>query len=119
MSETAHEREQAAYVRGTDAGRIEQRLATYDRHFETINGSVQSTARQLESLTLAIQRLGDQMRANAATVVATAEALKAAEEARRAKTEQSWSPVQKALAVVAGAAALVGLVVAIRALAGR
>jgi hypothetical protein len=116
---TSPETPQQAYDRGADAGRIEQRLATYDRHFETINGSVMDTAKQLKELSLQVQRLVDRMDANAATVLATANALKAADEARRDKTEQSWSPWQKVLATLAGLAALVGAVLGILALRGK
>jgi hypothetical protein len=115
MTETA----QDAYDRGADAGRIEARLSQYDKHFQAINGSVADTARELHALTLAVQRLGDQADASAATVLATASALKAADEARRDKTEQSWSPIQKVLAAVAGIAALVGAALGIKAAAGR
>jgi hypothetical protein len=99
-----------------DAGRIDARLGQMDRHFAAINGSVADTARELRQLTLAVQRLGDQAEASAATVIATAKALKEADEARRDKQESAWSPMQRALAVLAGLGVLVTLIISIRAL---
>lgn len=100
---------QAAYERGTIAGEINARLAAHDRHFAQINGSVEKVAVELHGLTLAVQRLGDQAVARDATVVSTAAALKEAEDARRDRTEQSWSPWTKAFAVLAAVATAVGL----------
>lgn len=99
---------QEAYKRG----RVDARLDQMDRHFETINGSIEKTANELHGVLLALQRISDQQVANAATVVTTAAALKDAEEARRARTEQSWSPWQKLFAVVAAVGVPVGLVLA-------
>jgi len=95
-----------AYDRGHIAGEIAARLADHDRHFATINGSLADIARELHDQTLAIQRLGDQAEANAKTVITTAAALKAAEDARRAKGEQTWTPFARTIAVLGGLAAL-------------
>ncbi|MEU4476040.1 hypothetical protein [Micromonospora sp. NPDC023888] len=58
----------AAYSRGVDAGRIEQRLQGHDEHLRHINGSIDSMTRALQSLT-------EELRANvalfSASVVAT------------------------------------------------
>lgn len=103
---------ESEFDRGHAAGEINERLASHDRHFAKINGSLEDIARELGKMTLAVQRLGDQADANAKTVITTAAALKDAEDARRAKTEQSWSPVQKFLAVLVAAVAVVGLFLA-------
>jgi hypothetical protein len=103
----------AAYDRGVTAGGIAERLASHDRHFETINGSLERVAEEMHKLRLAVQRLGDQAISDATTRVTTAAALKDAEEARRSRTETAWSPIQKILAVLAGFAVLVGAVVGI------
>ena len=95
-----------AYDRGHIAGEIAARLADHDKHFAAINGSLADIARELHDQTLAVQRLGDQAEANAKTVITTAAALKDAEEARRSKGEQSWTPVARLLAVLGGLAAL-------------
>lgn len=80
---------QQAYDRGTAAGEIAARLSGHDKHFTTINGSLDKVATELHRLSLAVQALGDSERRG--------------EERYR----QSWTPVQRLLAVVASAASLV------------
>lgn len=124
------ESNQQAYDRGADAGRIEQRLAGYDEHFRTINGSIADTARELHDLVLAVQRLADQAVADAKTRVSTAEAVeKARQEAagaieaeRRARADRSdtvWSPVQKVIALIGAVATIIVMIVGIKALSGK
>lgn len=106
---------QDAYDRGAAAGEIAARLAGHDKHFATINGSLAEIAKEMHALTLAVQRLGDQAVSRDATVVTTAAALKDAEEARRSKDDQSWSPVARLFAVLgalAALAAVAGLILA-------
>lgn len=98
------------YQRGHAAGGINERLASHDRHFEAINGSLAQMAREMHNLTLAVQRLGDQAVARDATVVTTAAALKEAEDARRDRTDRSWSPFAKLFAVLGAASALAAVV---------
>lgn len=105
-----------AYDRGVVAGEIAQRLAGHDEHLSAINGSMGRVANELHELTMAVQRLADQAMARDATAVATAIALKEADEARRASSEQGWSPMARALAIIGGLAALVGIVAAAYAL---
>ena len=45
------EEKAAAYARGLDAGRIEQRLQGHDEHLRKINGSIDSMTQALGSLT--------------------------------------------------------------------
>ncbi len=45
------EEKSAAYARGMDAGRIEQRLQGHDEHLRKINGSIDSMTQALGSLT--------------------------------------------------------------------
>jgi DNA-binding IclR family transcriptional regulator len=99
-----------AYERGVSAGEIAQRLHDHDEHFGDINGSLDGVAKELRSLTLAIQRLGDAADADRATVRTTATALKEAEQARRDSSESRWSPTAKVIAVI-GALAAVATVV--------
>jgi len=107
------ERPDDAYERGHLAGEIAARLAGHDKHFASINGSLADLATEMHELTLAVQRLGDQAISRDATVVTTAAALRDADEARRSKTEQSWSPVAKAFAVLAAVATAVSLYLAV------
>ncbi|MES2211022.1 MAG: hypothetical protein V4515_12720 [Chloroflexota bacterium] len=102
-----------AYDRGHVDGGIAERLAGHDRHFARINGSLEDVARALAALTLAVQRLGDQAIARDATVLTTAAALKDADDARRDKSEQSWSPWQKSIAVLVALASIIGVVLAV------
>jgi hypothetical protein len=95
-----------AYDRGHTAGEIAARLAGHDKHFATINGSLAEVAREMHSLTLAVQRLGDQAVSRDATVITTAAALKDAEAARRDNSEHAWSPIARLLAVLGGLAAV-------------
>jgi hypothetical protein len=104
---------EAAYTRGETAGGIRARLEGHDRHFAAINGHLADLALEMHQLTLAVQRLGDQAEASAATVITTAAALKAADDARRREADRSWSPVAKALAVVGGIAALLAAAVSV------
>jgi hypothetical protein len=104
------ESSQEAFDRGAAAGEISARLRSHDEHFAKINGSLDRVAEEMHGLKLAVQRLGDQAVSRDATVLTTAAALKDAEEARRDKTEQAWSPVAKAFAVIAAVATVIGLV---------
>lgn len=101
------------YQRGVDAGIIETRLAGHDKHFAAINGSLARLADEMHELTLAVQRLGDQAVSRDATVITTAAALKDAEEARRTKSEQSWTPFARLAVVISALVALIGIVLAI------
>jgi len=89
-------------------GKIDERLASHDKHFERINGSLADVAKNLASLNLGIQRLIDSAQADRATVLTAAKALKDADEARRDKGDARWSPVQRLAAVLGGMAAVVG-----------
>jgi hypothetical protein len=64
-------------------------------------------------LKLDIRRVADQNEARDARVIATAAALKDADEARRAKTETAWSPIAKVYATVVTLVAVVSLYLAI------
>jgi hypothetical protein len=99
-----------AYDRGHVAGGTDERLRGHDLHFAAINGQLARVAEEMHALTLAVQRLGDQAIARDATVIATAKALKEADDQRRAKGEQSWTPVGRILAVLGGLAALAAVV---------
>lgn len=94
------EAEETARQRGREQGAIESQLAQHAEHLERINGSTERTSQNLQRLDLAMQHMIDAFAAAADTVVATAKALEEAEQARRIKSEQVWSPVQKAIAVL-------------------
>lgn len=101
----AAESGQDAYERGHLAGEIAARLAGHDQHFAAINGHLADLVSGQEAVRLAVQRLADQAVSRDATVVTTAAALKDAEDARRSKGEQTWTPWQRIFGVVAAVAA--------------
>jgi hypothetical protein len=103
------ESSQEAYERGEAAGQITARLAAHDVHFAAINGQLARVAAEMHAMTLALQRLGDQAVAREATVLTTAAALKAADDARRDKTERSWSPLARISLILGVVVAVVGL----------
>jgi len=100
---------QEAYDRGAVQGGIAERLASHDRHFEAINGNLARVADEMHGLRLAVQRLGDAQASDRTTAVTTAAALKAAEDARRAKSESAWTPMARFLAVVGGVVAVISV----------
>lgn len=111
-----------AYQAGHLAGKVEARLAAHDAHFVTINGHVGELVSETHELRMQVQRLADQAVADAKTRVSTADAVeKAREEAasaleseRKARTDRSdlaWTPVNRALAVLAGVSTIVAIVV--------
>lgn len=105
MTETPED----AFERGSVAGKIEARLSDHDKHFAQINGSLERVGSELHGLKLAVQRLGDQAVARDATVITTAAALKDADQARRDKSDVSWTPIQRIIAVIGA----IGVVLAI------
>jgi hypothetical protein len=109
-----------AYERGHLAGEIAARLAGHDHHFAQINGSIEKTAQSLVGmsqeivvLSRAIQRLTDQSVADAVTRVTTAAALKEAEEGRRNKIDQRWSPLARTITVILAITSVVSVVTAL------
>lgn len=107
---TDHESPQEAFTRGRDAGKVDQRLGDHDTHFAAINGSIARLATNVAELALSMQRLIDKFDSSQATVIATAAALEKADVARRAKSDQSWSPLARWSTAIGILAAVVGLV---------
>lgn len=101
-----------------DRGRADQRMDEFAKHFAIINGSVADTAKALSSLTLAVQQLRDQHTADAATRVATAQALKEAADALTDKareqqqtSDRRWSPMARLIAVTGVLIGIAGVIV--------
>lgn len=113
----AGESPQEAFDRGHTAGEIAEQLRRHEDHLAKINGSTEKTALALvglnetqQQMALQLQRLADQMQASAKTVIATAAALKDADEARRNMDDQRWSPFARVFAVIAALAASVTVI---------
>ena len=102
-----------AYERGTTAGAIEARLAGHDKHFARINGSIERLATELHDLNLNIQRLSDQAVARDATTSATAIALKNAEQARRDKSQSTWTPFARIAVALSTIGGVIGIALAV------
>ena len=106
---TENESPQEAFARGRDAGKVDQRLGDHDVHFSAINGSIARLATNVADLALSVQRLIDKFDASEKTVIATASALEKADVARRAKSDQSWSPLARWGTAVGIVVALISL----------
>lgn len=94
-----------------DRGRVDEKLAGHDRHFEQINGSMKDVAANLAKNNLLMQRIIDSAAADRATVLTTAKALKDADDARRDKGEQKWTPIQRLALVLGALAAVAGVTI--------
>jgi hypothetical protein len=116
---TMAETSPGAYDRGVKAGEIAEQLRRHDIHFSEINGSIDRTARALEGLRLDVQRLADQAESDAKTRIATAQALKDAEDVRRNTAETRWTPVQRGIAVLGALLTAAGFALALYLATGR
>jgi len=92
------------YERGREAGGVEQRLRGVEEHLVRNNGSIAEQVEQAKEMmglihvqTLAIQRLTDQLAANAKQD----DALTNASQHRRSESERSWSLAAR-FTIVAG-----------------
>jgi hypothetical protein len=101
--------ERRAHDEGFAAGEMSSQLAAHARHLEKINGSTEKTALELGNLNMAMQHMTDRFDAAAATVIATADALKDAETARLDKVEHAWTPIQRFNAVAVGILAVLSI----------
>jgi len=91
--------QQNAFARGREAGRLDSILDQHEERLDKINGSMTRLADEMGGLKLGVQRLGDQASSDAATRLATAQALKEEREATAAALEattnranQKWTP---------------------------
>lgn len=116
MPEPENTRE--AFARGQASGKVDARLEGHDDHFHRINGSIdrlasaaEQQAHGIQALILVVQRLTDKIDASDVRVIATAKALREAEDARRDKNEQGWSPLARWSTGIGILVAVVGLAV--------
>jgi len=104
--------QQNAFERGKRVGQVDAALSDHDERLDKINGSMERLADEMSGVKLAVQRLGDDARSAATTVLATAQALKeerdATAEALKAATERSdrrWTPAMRLAAFMGSLAA--------------
>ena len=109
--------QQNAFERGKRAGQVDAALVDHDERLDKINGSMERLATEMSGVKLAVQRLGDEARSAASTVLATAAALKDEREATaaalRATTEradQRWTPTMRLAALAGSLATAIGAV---------
>lgn len=114
----AIESPEAAFDRGVTAGEIAARLANHDLHFTSINGHIGDLTGEIHGMRMDIQRLADQAQASAKTLLATAEALRAANEARTRQATRNWLPWARGFAVLAAIATLISIVTTVLAVKG-
>jgi hypothetical protein len=100
--------ETSEFRRGRIQGSTDATLAEHAAHLDKINGSMERVATRLGELTLQMQRMADSMEADRATVLTTAKALRDADEARRDKDVQRWSPLARIIAVMGAVAGSAG-----------
>jgi hypothetical protein len=107
------------YDRGHREGGQDARMAAYDIHFRDINGSIRDFAKEMGELNSGVTGLRSDIRAILASMeaaertrIATAAALKEQEEARRDKNTDSWTPLQRGLAVIAALVGVASLAIA-------
>ena len=104
--------QQAAYRRGRSEALVDARLDQHEERLDKINGSLDRFATEMSGLKLGVQRLGDEARSAATTVLATAKALKDEREATAAalratvdRSERKWTPMMRLTAVMGSLAA--------------
>ena len=119
MSQTEETIEQqAAYERGRKAGQVDSSLDQHEQRLDKINGSLTRFADEMSGLKLGVQRLGDEARSAASTLIATAKALKDEREATAAalqattdRSNRKWTPAAQIGTLLGALAAIIGAVV--------
>jgi hypothetical protein len=108
------------YTRGHREGGQDARMAAYDIHFRSINGSVKDTGEALIALSSVVEGLRgdirairDRMDAEASTRIATAQALKDQVDQKRDMSSDSWAPYSRWLTVVSVIVAVAAIAYAI------
>jgi len=102
MSETA----QQAYTRGVVDGRIEVRLDHHDDQLAEHADLLAKTVETAQIMASTLQTLTEARVTDAATRVATAQAVKDAKDQTEAQAHEGWSPVAK-FATAIGAIAVI------------
>jgi hypothetical protein len=102
------------YTRGHTDGQITARLAQHDKHFESINVSIEALGHEVHDLGLAVQRLTQMEENRDKTLLKTATVLKEVDDNRRQEIEDRWLPWAKVLAVLIALSALVSIYSAFR-----
>jgi len=105
MSETA----QQAYARGVEMGKVAIRLDHHDDQIATLNDLLARTVSISQTNASIVQTLSEARVTDAATRVATAQAVKDAKDAH----ESTWSPTAKLIAVLGSVSVVIVILWAI------
>jgi len=108
----------ASYNRGFLDGRITTRLDHHAEQIAATNVLLDRTVEISQTMASTVQTLTEARVTDAATRVATAEAVKEAKVAQEAQASQSWSPMAKLIAVVGAIGVVFGIIVGLWALFG-
>ena len=104
---------QGAYDRGVLDGKIAVRLDHHDIEISATNRLLARTVAITEKLTSTAQTLTEARVTDAATRVATAEAVREAKVAQETQAQQAWSPAAKLIAALGSVIAVVAVLWAI------
>lgn len=105
MTSRRERRETETFERGRVIGAIRARLDEHDQHFTSLNGSIDKLTTAVVGTNYSLDRLVTQDEMREDNALATARALKEAEEARKAHSEQVWTPVSRVISILSGIAA--------------
>jgi ElaB/YqjD/DUF883 family membrane-anchored ribosome-binding protein len=109
---------QDAYARGVLDGRVETRLDHHAEQIAATNALLDRTVEIAQTQAATVQTLTEARVTDAATRVATAEAVKEAKNAQEAAATTAWTPMAKLIAVVGAVGVVFGIVVGLWALFG-
>lgn len=99
----------ASYNRGFLDGRITTRLDHHAEQIAATNVLLDRTVEISQTMASTVQTLTEARVTDAATRVATAEAVKEAKNAQEAAATTAWSPMAKLIAVVGSVVGILGL----------
>jgi len=107
---------QAAYERGVLDGQVAVRLDHHDAEIAATNRLLARTVDISQTNASIVQTLTEARVTDAATRVATAEAVKEARIAQEAQASSAWSPIAKLVTIVLAVVGVLGFAVALWAL---
>ena len=93
--------------------RIEGVLNLVAYRMDDIASTVKEHGEEISALKMFTQRLSDDAKASRETALSLAKALKEADEARRDKSEQSWTPFQRSIAIISAVTAVTAIVISL------
>ena len=106
----------ASYNRGFLDGRVTTRLDHHSEQIAATNVLLDRTVEISQTMASTVQTLTEARVTDAATRVATAEAVKEAKIMQEAQAQSSWSPVAKLVTIVMAVVAVIGVGAAVWAL---